>query len=78
MILKKLVVFLIALLVIPAVALTADEKDGAIVERQTYHFPSYEKALQTTNIRDIASKEEYERAIHDTNIRVSTLEVDSR
>lgn len=66
MIRKKLVVFLIVLL-IPGIALSADSKDGAILERETYQFPSYEKASQTTNIRDVTSKDEYERVIRDTN-----------
>jgi len=67
-------VFLIVLLFfVPAVALAADSKDGTIVERETYQFPSYEKALQTTKIRDITSKEEYERAVRDTNFEFQRL-----
>jgi len=61
------------LLLVPDVAVGADSKDGTIVERETYQFPSYEKALQTTNIRDVASKEEYERAIRDTNFEFQRL-----
>ena len=63
-----ILVFLIALF-----TLAGDSKDGTIVERQTYQFPSYEKALQTTKIRDITSKEEYERAIRDTNFELQRL-----
>ena len=78
MILKKLVVFLVLLLfislfLVPDVALSTALNDGAIVERQTYQFPSYEKALQTTKIRDITSKEEYERVIRDTNFEFQRL-----
>lgn len=47
--------------------------DGTIVERETYQFPSYERALQTTKIRGITSKEEYERAIRDTNFEFQRL-----
>jgi dipeptidyl aminopeptidase/acylaminoacyl peptidase len=61
------------LLLVPDVVAAADSKDGAIVERTTYQFPSYEKALQTTNIRDITSKEEYERAISDTDFELQRL-----
>lgn len=68
----KLVVLLFVLL-FPGIALSFDSKDGAIVERVTYQFPSYEKALQTTNIRDITSKEEYERAIRDTNFELQRV-----
>ena len=71
---------LLALITLPlffhlvaGVALSDDSKDGAIVERQTYQFPSYEKALQTTNIRDVTSKEEYERAIRDPNFEFQRL-----
>lgn len=63
-----LVVLFINLLVPNFVA-----KDGTIVERETYQFPSYEKALQTTKIRGITSKEEYERAIRDTNFEFQRL-----
>jgi dipeptidyl aminopeptidase/acylaminoacyl peptidase len=70
---KRLVLSLVVLLFINLLALAADSKDGAIVERETYQFPSYEKALQTTKIRDIASKEEYERAIRDTNFEFQRL-----
>ena len=67
------VLLFINLLLVTDVALSADSKDGAIVERETYQFPSYEKALQTTKIRDIASKEEYESAIRDTNFEFQRL-----
>ena len=68
-----IVLFFINLLLVPNVAVAADSKDGTIVERETYQFPSYEKALQTTNIRDITSKAEYERAISDTNFEFQRL-----
>lgn len=64
-----ILVFLIALF-----TLAPDSNDGTIVERQTYQFPSYEKALQTTNIRNVASKEEYERASRDTNFELQRLQ----
>ena len=78
MILKRLVMCLVVLLfinllLVPNVVVAAESKDGTIVERETYQFPSYEKALQTTNIRDITSKEEYERAIRDTNFEFQRL-----
>ena len=63
-----LVVLFINLLVPNFVA-----NDGTIVERETYQFPSYEKALQTTKIRGITSKEEYERAVRDTNFEFQRL-----
>ena len=67
------VLTLFFILLVPNVALAADSDDGVIVERETYQFPSYEKALQTTNIRDIASKEEYDRAIGDSNFEFQRL-----
>lgn len=67
-------VFLVVFfLFVPNIALAADSKDGTIVERETYQFPSYEKALETTKIRDVASKEEYERVIRDTNFEFQRL-----
>ena len=63
-----ILVFLIALFTV-----TADSNDGTIVERETYQFPSYEKALQTTKIRDIASKDEYESAMRDTSFEFQRL-----
>ena len=68
-----IVLLFINLVLVPDVAVAADSKDGTIIEQQTYQFPSYEKALQTTNIRDIASKEDYERAIGDTNFEFQRL-----
>lgn len=41
------------------------QETDQIVEREPYVFPTYEKALETTNLRKIATKEEYERAIGD-------------
>lgn len=67
------VVLLVLLLIVPNVALASDSTDGTIVERETYKFPSYEKALQTTKIRDITSKEEYERVIRDNNFEFQRL-----
>ena len=73
-----IVLIFISLLLVPDVSVAADSKDGAIVERETYQFPSYEKALQTTKIRNITSKEEYERAIRDTNFEFQRFEVHER
>ena len=47
--------------------------DGVLVERRTYSFPSYEKALETTNVKDYATKVEYERAINDVNFEFQKL-----
>jgi hypothetical protein len=66
-------IVLLFILVVANVALGAYSTDGAIVEREIYQFPSYEKALQTTKIRGITSKEEYERAIRDTNFEFQRL-----
>jgi dipeptidyl aminopeptidase/acylaminoacyl peptidase len=67
--LKKLVVFWFITLLVPATA----AQDGTRLEQEKYQFPSYEKALQTTSIRDVTSKEEYERAIRDTNFEFQRL-----
>ena len=47
--------------------------DGSVVERVAYSFPTYEKALETTNIAGNASKEEYERAIQDNEFEFQKL-----
>jgi dipeptidyl aminopeptidase/acylaminoacyl peptidase len=68
-----ILIVLLFILFVPNVAVAADSTDGTIIERETYHFPSYEKALQTTKLRGITSKEEYERAIADTNFEFQRL-----
>ena len=66
-------IILLVILVVSNIALASDSTNGVIVERETYQFPSYEKALQTTKIRGVTSKEEYERVIRDTNFEFQRL-----
>ena len=66
-------IILLLILVVSNLALASDSTNGVIVEREKYQFPSYEKALQTTKLRGITSKEEYERAIADTNFEFQRL-----
>jgi dipeptidyl aminopeptidase/acylaminoacyl peptidase len=47
--------------------------DGSVVERQAYTFPSYEKALQATNVKDYATKEAYQCAINDSDFEFQKL-----
>ena len=39
--------------------------DGAPVEQKLYDFPSYERAVESTDVERYASKEAYERAVSD-------------
>ncbi len=66
-------IILLLIIVVSNIALASDSTNGVIVERETYQFPSYEKALQTTKIRGVTSKEEYERVIRDTNFEFQRL-----
>ena len=46
---------------------------GQVVERKTYVFPSYEQAVQITDVENYASKEGYERAVNDRNFEFQKL-----
>jgi dipeptidyl aminopeptidase/acylaminoacyl peptidase len=52
-------------------ALAAD--DGSLVERKTYSFPSYEQAVQATNVEYYTDKISYEAAVNDTRFEFQKL-----
>jgi len=43
------------------------ERSNAIIGFRTYHFPSYENAIQTTDLGLYASKLDYEKAVNDSS-----------
>lgn len=48
-------------------------EDGAIVERNSYQFPSYEHAVQTTDVERYADKDTYEAAVNDSRFEFQKL-----
>ena len=73
---KSLTLFtsiVISLLALAQIGIGRTIEDGAIVERATYSFPTYEKALETTNVKMNSSKEEYEVAIRDPGFEFQKL-----
>lgn len=46
-------------------AQSAQSGDGAVVERTTYKFPTYEEALKNTDLEKYSSKAVYEQAVGD-------------
>jgi dipeptidyl aminopeptidase/acylaminoacyl peptidase len=49
------------------------QEGGAVVGRKTYDFPSYEKAVETTDVENYADRAAYERAVADTNFEFQKL-----
>ena len=47
--------------------------DGAIVRREAYAFPPYEKAVQATDVEDYAPREAYEQAAGDRRFELQKL-----
>lgn len=58
--------------ILPASMALAVE-DGAIVERSPYKFPSYEQAVQTTDVERYADKVTYETAVTDRRFEFQKL-----
>jgi dipeptidyl aminopeptidase/acylaminoacyl peptidase len=48
-------------------------ENGTIVERKDYSFPSYEKAVQDTDVEQYADKAAYEKAVADTQFEFQKL-----
>ena len=69
--------FTTLLVVIPGngqqVSPASDTSDGSVVERKTYEFPSYEKAVDTTDVEKYFSKEAYEQAVGDPNFELQKV-----
>lgn len=47
--------------------------DGAVVERKAYDFPSYERAVETTDVENYADRAEYDAAVGDTKFEFEKL-----
>lgn len=47
--------------------------DGDVVERKAYDFPSYERAVESTDVENYAGKAEYDRAVNDTKFEFEKL-----
>ena len=47
--------------------------DGAIVERKAYRFPSYEQAVETTDVEKYTDKVSYEAAVNDARFEFQKL-----
>src|SRR5438128_182166 len=77
MLFKPLLAFLsflaIGSLAFGEVTFAFNADDGAIVERRAYSFPSYEEAAGATEIKNYASKDEYQRAVSDPNFELQKL-----
>lgn len=48
-------------------------ENGAVVERKSYDFPSYERAVETTDVENYADKAEYESAAGDARFEFEKL-----
>ena len=48
-------------------------ENGAVVERKTYAFPSYERAVETTDVERYADKAAYETAVGDAKFEFEKL-----
>ena len=51
----------------------ADTSDGLVIERRIYAFPSYEKAVRTTDVKKYYSRGAYEQAVSDRNFELLKL-----
>ncbi len=63
--------FLIAPLLIAGSFL--QQESGAVVGRKTYDFPTYERAVETTDVEKYADRAAYEKAVADTNFELQKL-----
>jgi len=48
-------------------------EDGAIVERNSYQFPSYEQAVKTTDVERYTDKVTYDAAVNDSRFQFQKL-----
>jgi dipeptidyl aminopeptidase/acylaminoacyl peptidase len=63
--------FLIAPLLVAASLL--QQENGTIVGRKTYDFPTYEKAVEVTDVENYAARAAYERAVGDSDFELQKL-----
>ena len=52
-------------------------EDGTLIERITYQFPSYEQAVQTTDVENYTDKATYEKAVNDKRFAFEKLKYSS-
>jgi dipeptidyl aminopeptidase/acylaminoacyl peptidase len=55
------------------VSRASDPSDGLLIERKVYAFPSYEQAVQTTDVEKYTSKQAYEKAVSDGDFELEKL-----
>jgi len=55
------------------VLLASDPNDGLVIERKPYAFPSYEQAVQTTDVEKYTPKQAYEKAVSDGDFALEKL-----
>ncbi|HSS20190.1 MAG TPA: prolyl oligopeptidase family serine peptidase [Pyrinomonadaceae bacterium] len=51
----------------------SETNDGSIVERKTYSFPTYEQAVEKTDVEKYFSKQQYQKAVADPHFRFEKL-----
>jgi hypothetical protein len=51
----------------------SDPNDGLVIECKIYAFPSYEQAVETTDVEKYFSKQAYEKAVGDRNFELQKL-----
>ena len=51
----------------------SDSNDGSIIQRKTYAFPSYEKAVEITDVEKYTAKQAHEKAAGDLNFDFEKL-----
>ena len=56
-----------------SVSVVSAQQFGSIIERNTYQFPSYEQAVQLTDVERYADKTTYEAAIKDSRFEFQKL-----
>ncbi len=70
--LRLVLQIIVASFILPASTALALE-DGTIVERKAYQFPSYEQAVQNTDVERYADKVTYEAAVNDRRFEFQKL-----
>jgi hypothetical protein len=55
------------------VLLASDPNDGLVIEREPYAFPSYEQAVQATDVEKYSSQQAYEKAVSDSHLELQKL-----
>jgi len=67
------IVLLLVLAASQSFSRPSDATDGVVTERKAYTFPSYDKAVETTDVEIYAQKADYEKAVGDVNFEFEKL-----